>query len=162
MWIQYDQRVRNILKTLMGKNEKSQFCREPSLMRALLVSNRKASLSEFAATLENLSIHVVWSETENGAISMIGERAMDIIIADEALPHMTGLQFARKLVAINPMIHCAAVSSLSPEEFHEASEGLGLLMQLPVRPKRAHAEDLVKHLRSIMDLTGKVTGKERK
>jgi hypothetical protein len=50
------------------------------------------------------------------------------------------------------------VSSLSQKDFHEASEGLGLLMQLPVRPKKAHAEDLVKHLRSIQDLTSKVTG----
>ena len=130
-------------------------------MYALLVSNRKASFSELAATLENLSVHVVWSETGNGAITMLGGKVFDIVIADEELPDMTGLQFAKKLVSTNPMIHCAAVSSLSEKDFHEASEGLGLLMQLPVRPKRAHAEDLVKHLQSILNLTGKVTGNER-
>ena len=32
------------------------------------------------------------------------------------------------------MINSAAVSSLSPEKFHEASEGLGILPQLPPRP----------------------------
>jgi CheY-like chemotaxis protein len=131
-------------------------------MRALLVSIRKASLSEFAATLENLSVHLVWSETGIGALSLLGGKAFDVVIADEELPDMTGLQFAKELVSTNPMIHCAAVSSLSAEDYHEATEGLGLLLQLPVMPNRAHAEDLVKHVRNIMNLTGEVTGNERK
>ena len=135
---------------------------EPALIHALLVSNRKTSLSEFAATLENLSVRVVWSETGNGAITTLGGKAFDIVIVDEELPDMTGLQFAKKLVSTNPMIHCAAVSSLSRKDFHEASEGLGLLMELPVTPKRAHAEELVKHLQSILNMTGKITGNERK
>ena len=134
-------------------------CRqESSLMHALLVSDRNAPLSELAETLENLSIRVVWAERGDRGLSMLPGDAFDLIIADEELPDMTGLQFAKKLISINPMIPCAVVSSLSREDFHEASEGMGLLMQLPVRPKRVHAEDLVKHLRSIQDLTSKVTG----
>jgi hypothetical protein len=46
---------------------------------------------------------------------------------------MTGLKFVEKLVLTNPMINCAAVSSLSSKDFHAASEGLGILMPMPVR-----------------------------
>ena len=51
------------------------------------------------------------------------------------------------------MINSAAVSPLSPEEFHEASEGLGVLVQLPVDPGKFEAEDLLKRLKNLKDFT---------
>ncbi len=72
---------------------------------------------------------------------------------DENPGGMTGLELAEKVVRINPMINCAVVSSLTPAEFHEASEGLGLLAQLPVRPGVAQAEDILKRLREVICLT---------
>ncbi len=50
----------------------------------------------------------------------------------ENLGDMTGLEFIRAIVSKRPMVNCAAISSLASEDFHEASEGLGILMQLPV------------------------------
>jgi hypothetical protein len=50
-----------------------------------------------------------------------------------------------------PMVNCAAVSSLVSEDFHEQSEGLGILMQLPVRPGQEHAEILLGKLKSILE-----------
>jgi len=52
------------------------------------------------------------------------------------------------------MITCASVSSLSPEDFHEASEGLGLMAQLPIQPGKEHAEELLQRLRYLKNLTG--------
>jgi len=50
------------------------------------------------------------------------------------------------------MINCACVSPLPPEDFHETSEGLGVLMQLPVNPGKFEAEDLLKRLKNLKDL----------
>ena len=47
---------------------------------------------------------------------------------------MTNLEFAGKLIKLNPMINCASVSSLPSNEFHEASEGLGMMCQLSFPP----------------------------
>jgi hypothetical protein len=55
----------------------------------------------------------------------------------------------KKLLSINPMINCAAVSPLPHEAFHEASEGLGVLAQLPVAPGKPDAEKLLRHLKDI-------------
>ncbi len=68
---------------------------------------------------------------------------------------MTGLKLAAKLLTVNPMINCTAVSSLSSAEFHEASEGLGLLSQLPANPGREQAEEL---LRLIKDQKNQLAG----
>ena len=68
---------------------------------------------------------------------------------------MTGLELAEKLLSVNPMINCAAVSTLAPDQFHEASEGLGILAPLPPAPGKAQAEDL---LQRIKDIKGHLAG----
>ena len=65
---------------------------------------------------------------------------------------MTGLEFIEKVISKRPMVNCAAVSSLLPADFHEASEGLGILMQLPVRPDQEQAEKLLRQLKNILNL----------
>ena len=78
---------------------------------------------------------------------------MDFVIADEGLGDKTGLELIADIVSINPMITCAVVSELTPEAFHEASEGLGIMAQLPARPGKANAESLLHQLRQIKNLT---------
>ena len=43
-----------------------------------------------------------------------------------------------------------AVSDMDPDEFHEATEGLGILMPLPTSPKAGDAERLLKALAGVM------------
>ena len=78
---------------------------------------------------------------------------IDLVVADEGLGDMTGLELAGKILSVNPMINCASVSRLSPEEYHEASEGLGVLAQLPIKPGKKHAEELVQRLKYIKNLS---------
>ena len=82
---------------------------------------------------------------------MVSETVFDLVVADENLGDMTGLDFTEKLVAINPMVNCALISSLSGEDFHEAGEGLGILAQLPANPAKEHAEPLLKTLRQLKE-----------
>ena len=79
-------------------------------------------------------------------------KSFDMVVSDESLSDMTGLEFVKKLVMTHPMTHCALVNSLSPETYHEASEGLGLLMQLPAAPDRETSEQLLSHLKTIINL----------
>mmetsp|Transcript_4917 Transcript_4917/g.2741 ORF Transcript_4917/g.2741 Transcript_4917/m.2741 type:complete len:123 (+) Transcript_4917:8133-8501(+) len=118
----------------------------------LLISPTKTSLFNLAATLEDNNIYVAWAESGSIAFSMISEKTFDLVITDESLGDMTSLEFAKKLVTVNPMINCAVVSSLSSEDFHEASEGLGILMQLPPQPDKIHTENLLQHLNNILNI----------
>jgi hypothetical protein len=47
------------------------------------------------------------------------------------------------------------VSSLSPEDFHEATEGLGVFMQLPVDPGAEEAGKMMQLFESISALLAK-------
>ena len=82
---------------------------------------------------------------------MIAEGNFDLVVADENLGDMTGLELIRAIVAKRPMVNSAAISSLTTEDFHEAGEGLGILMQLPVNPGQEHAAMLLGQLKSILN-----------
>lgn len=124
------------------------------MLRLLLVSSNKESLSGLASALsKHNDVDLSWAESGDKALHMVSERAVDLVVTDESLGDMTGLEFAGRLLTVNPMVNCASVGSLSSEDFHEASEGLGMLMQLPVGPGEKQAEDLLQRLKQIRDLT---------
>lgn len=85
-------------------------------------------------------------------MSNIGSEKVDTVIVDEQLADGDGISFVRQLTKVNPLINCALISSLSLADFHEATEGLGVFMHLPVDPGAEHAEKMVQLLESIETL----------
>lgn len=123
------------------------------MLRLLLVSNNIESLSEFSSALkENDKNEILYAETCDKALKIINESAIDLVITDEVIGDMSGLDFARRLISSSPMTNCAAMSSLSEKDFHEASEGLGLMNHLPVPPGRSDASEVIDTLRRIKGL----------
>lgn len=119
----------------------------------LLVGPDKDSFADLASALASHGdVDLFWAESGGEALDVISEAAVDLVVTDERLVDMTGLEFSSRLISVNPMINCAVVSSLSSEDFHEASEGLGVLAQLPIRPGEEEAEDLLQRLKSLKDL----------
>ena len=120
--------------------------------RLLLVTSNKDSFSLLASSLAAQDgVDLSWAQSGAKALDMISDTAFDLVVTAERLDDMTGLEFAAKLISINPMINCAAASSLSPEDFHEASEGLGLMDQLSPRPGKEEAETLLQRLVFLKD-----------
>ncbi len=75
------------------------------------------------------------------------------VVVDDTLPDMNALELLRRLLTVNAMISTAVQSGLAAEEFHEASEGLGVLLQIPSAPGKEHAADLLASLERIGMLT---------
>jgi CheY-like chemotaxis protein len=122
------------------------------IIRILLVSPDKASMSAFKSGLEKNQVQTAWARSGSNAIVKITEGRFDLVVTDENLGDMTGLEFIEKVISIKPMVNCVAVSSLLPVDFHEAGEGLGIIMQLPVSPGQEQAEKLLRQLKTIMNL----------
>lgn len=118
--------------------------------KVLLVSSDKTSLSNLASALErNKDVKASWAKSGFQALERVSDPAYDLVITDETLEDMTGLELAGRLLRVNPLIHCASVSTLPSEEYHEKSEGLGLMDPLPDRPGEKDAERLLQDLRRI-------------
>ena len=130
---------------------------EQKIIKILLVSRDKASMSAFKAGLEENQVQTAWAESGSNAIVKIAEGPFDLVVTDENLSDMTGLELIEKVISRKPMVNCAAVTSLLPADFHEASEGLGVLMQLPVRPGHEQAKKLLSRLKTILNLAEQAT-----
>ena len=123
------------------------------MLRLLLVSNNMDPLADFSSALQkDNDIELICANSGETALKMIKDNAIDLVISDEELGDMSGLAFISKLILVNPMLNCVAVSSLSEKDFHEASEGLGVMNHLPVNPGADDAEELLKNLRRIKGL----------
>ena len=123
------------------------------MIKLLLVTSDKGPFNEFALALApNDDVELSWAETGQRALDRVSGTPVDLVVVDEKLGDMTGIEFIETLVSVNPMINCAAVSPLPSDEFHEASEGLGILAQLPVQPGAKDAEDLLEILNHLKKL----------
>lgn len=146
-------------------------------MTILLVANDFARFAVLAARLrQEQDIDVVSASNGSAAfeylkaqtrVQLTGEtnaedQAIDLVIVDEQLNDMAGIQFVKQLVMVNPLVNTVIVSALSAEDFHEATEGLGVLMRLPLQPKESDATELLAILAKIAGLmqprAKKVTG----
>ncbi len=124
------------------------------MIKLLLVTPDKGPFNEFALALaHNDDVELSWAESGQRALDMLSNTPLDLVVVDEKLGDMTGMEFIETLVSVNPMINCAAVSPLPSDEFHEISEGLGILAQLPVQLGANDAEKLLKllfHLKNLL------------
>jgi len=119
----------------------------------LIVSKNRSMFSAVTDYLNKQEdIRVVHVQHGAEALDIVGDRSITLVISGEDLGDMTGLEFARRLVAADPLAYCALASPLTAEGFHEASEGLGLLAQLPVSPVESDGEAVLNKLRRVIQL----------
>lgn len=98
--------------------------------------------------------------TGAAGLAQLKGKPLDLVIVDEQLDDMSGIAFVKQLVKVNPLANTAIVGSLANEVFHEVTEGLGVLMQLPTLPTEQDAEALLAVLAKISGLMPAVSGKE--
>lgn len=121
------------------------------ILNILAVCEQPAAFKKF---LDYLGEHcqVLVAGDVKKAREYLQQHHFEVIIADEVLGGISGIAFLKELVKVNPLVNTAVVSGLSAENFHEATEGLGVLMQLPHRPGHQHGEELLGTLKKIAGL----------
>lgn len=123
-------------------------------MKILLIGNEWSVYDDLAKRLgEEEDTHLVYSGSGAAGLELlrnVEKKALDLVIVGGHLSDRAGIRFVRHLVRINPLVNTAVVASMSKEEFHEATEGLGVLQQLPPNPTEKDAEMLLTALRKII------------
>ena len=119
-------------------------------LRLLMLGRDETALADLQqALIESGRLSVTRLSAAEQVYETIANSQVDAVIADEQVEGASGLEFIRELVRSNPFINCALVSSLYPDEFHEATEGYGVFMQLPVQSGKEEARELVAQLEKI-------------
>jgi len=112
-------------------------------MSVLVATSRPAELAEFinalgAETGQDIDV------TSSGAVTLEQVKAAvpSLVVVDEGLEDFTPLKLVVEIMMISAMTNTAVVTSMTDKEFHDASEGYGVLKALPVKPGRTDGVEL--------------------
>jgi DNA-binding NarL/FixJ family response regulator len=120
------------------------------MLLIVLASARPEGLIAFAAALSaDPEVHLQQAATGTEALEAGRTLSPHLMVIDD-LPDTEPLSLVQKLLTVNAMVNTAVVSPLTDEEFHEASEGLGILGRLPSEPGIGEAADLLQKLRQVL------------
>lgn len=126
------------------------------MLNILLAGKNPQGLAPLASALKKEEgIRIVTTVSAEEAWGIVGNCRMDVVVIDEQLTDVDSLAFAKKLVKQQPLINCAMVSTLDAKDFHELTEGLGIFMQLPVKPGAEEADRMLHLLQKIGTLMTK-------
>ncbi len=120
----------------------------------ILTVGSAASFGEFRDEMAGRDdTHLICVDSGAAALDRLMETPVELVVIDEALPDMSGRDLAQQVAVRCPLSGVALVSGMPPEEFHEATEGLGVLAQLPSNPGREDARHLLNKLSHILQMT---------
>ena len=120
------------------------------MLLIVLASARPEAWSAFAAALaSDQEVQLKQAATGTEALEAGRTLAPHLMVIDYLLD-TEPLSLVQKLLTVNALVNTAVVSPLSDEEFHEASEGLGILGRLPEKPGIGEAADLLQKLRQVL------------
>ena len=88
------------------------------------------------------------ADLDSGLASLREKKAV-LAVLDLGMDAETLRKAVISILTIDVMTHTTAVSAMSEEEFHDAMEGLGMLMSLPAQPAPADIEHLMDTLASL-------------
>ncbi|MHB8066732.1 MAG: response regulator [Desulfobaccales bacterium] len=124
------------------------------MLLIVLATARPEALLSFAAALAaDPEVHLMQVASRTEALEA-GRTFSPHLMVIDYLPDSEPLSLVQKLLTVNVLMNTAVVSPLADEEFHEASEGLGILGRLPAVPGIVEAADLLQKLRQVLGRTG--------
>lgn len=125
------------------------------MLHLVLATSRPESLQAFAAALSSdPEVRLEQVDSGSAALLAVSASAPHLVIIDTDLPDFPSLDLVQKLLMVNAMVNTAVVSPLTEADFHEASEGLGILSRLPLEPDAGEAPGLLQKLRKVLGLVG--------
>jgi len=125
------------------------------MLRIVLATNRLEAMPAFVEALSS-NPEVDLQHVVSGAEALETARASapHLVIIDTGLADCAPLELARNLLRVNAMVNTVVASPLTEEEFHEASEGLGVLGRLPQEPGESDAAEVLHRLNKVLGAMG--------
>lgn len=82
-------------------------------------------------------------------LEWVAAKSPVLVVIDEGLPDLKPLDLVREILMVSAMTLTAVITSLSEDDFHEESEGYGVLMALPANPTATDGTELAKRLSGV-------------
>lgn len=119
-------------------------------LKILLASDASQRLASLAAAFKKTGeTELFRADSKAEVMELLKVKNITLVVVDEELRDTDGLTLVKMLARQHPFVSCVLVSWLPADEFHEETEGLGVLMQLPSPPGTESAQSILAHLSAI-------------
>lgn len=122
------------------------------MLRFLIVSEKPDKLNDLKKGFIRHGVRVDVKGSVHGVMEAMAGNGADLVIFDENVDGVDGKKLIEHLIKKNPMVNTALVSSMNDEDFHEYTEGLGILMKIPECPSEDVADDVLVRLQKLLSL----------
>lgn len=123
------------------------------MLRLLLVTTRQAKIGSFVEGLSSDGdVRLDWVASKDAALDSVRGNPPHLVIVDSELSALEPLKLVAELLTVNAMVNTALMSSLSDQDFHETTEGFGILDRLPIVPDEGDARNLLHKLRRVLGI----------
>lgn len=113
-----------------------------------LIGKNISVLAELGSTLaRHQGVVVSRFSSARQTYDYLASESFDVAVVCAHLQDCSGLQFVKELVSRHPFINCALVSPLPADRFHDATEGYGVFMQVPMSPTAGDAETMMQQIK---------------
>jgi len=130
------------------------------MLHILLASLEYEALALFGAELQRRgNVRLTYVDSAEAALSAVKTGGIDLIVVGQFLADTTPVDCVSRLVRQNAMINCAMISDMEQDVFHEATEGLGILMQLSPNPSGDDAAILLDKVECLSTMLNDQAGK---
>ena len=102
-------------------------------MHVVIVSDRREALGEFA---RGLGKDVEWAASAADVLDRAPAPPWQLVVVDAMTPGLDYKKFVMDLLRVNAMLNTVVITDMGDDEFHEDSEGLGVLCSVPEHPGR--------------------------
>ncbi len=119
----------------------------PKIMLALAPPHKPDRLA--ALLKDETGAEPTLASTGREALALARENSYDLVILEENLPDMSYLEAVKDLLGINAFINTAVLTDLPEEEFHEQSEGLGILSGISTNAGQEEVRNLLDRLKEV-------------
>ncbi len=121
-------------------------------MKILLVTTRSNELAGFISGLDLKKHEPVLAESGRNALDFVRSIKPALVIVDKSLPDYEPLELVKEISRVDAMVNTAVITEMSRKEFHEKSEGLGVLSALPGDPGTEDARKLLLDMNRVLNM----------
>lgn len=119
------------------------------MCRVLMMTETPPRFTDFAKILRDEGrAECLWADTPETGLEMAAVERPDLVVVDESIGGISGLEWVKRLLAVDAFLNTAVVSGLDEPDFHEASEGLGVAVRLSSDPGTEDARKALNWLAS--------------
>ena len=119
-------------------------------MEVLVVTRRPVFWEALRACFERHDAALATAGTLEEGLESVRSGHVALVVLDTGSDISALRREVMAVLTVNAMTNVSSVCGMGEETFHDAMEGLGMIMDLPLEPEEADVERLLVALRSIV------------